>query len=124
MGPLLVVFGDPRIKVGLQLVDRAVDLFAEHHPVEFVQDGAMEALTNSIRLRALGLGPAVINVLDGEIELKFVALGAAKLGAAVSQHARQPDAVLIVECTTRSLRISAAVIGVLRSYNLANATLA
>jgi hypothetical protein len=36
MGPLLVVFGDPSIKVGLQLVDRAVDLFAERHPVELI----------------------------------------------------------------------------------------
>src|SRR6516162_4450587 len=83
MGPLLVVLGNPSIKVGLQLVDRAVDLFPEHHPVELIQDGAMEALTNSIRLRALGLGTAVINVLDGEIELIFVALGAAKFGAAI-----------------------------------------
>jgi hypothetical protein len=33
------------IKVGLQLVDRAVDLFPEHHAVELIQDGAMEALT-------------------------------------------------------------------------------
>src|SRR5215472_2839628 len=48
MGPLLVVSGDPRIKVGLQLVDRAVDLFAERHPVELIQNGAMEALANSI----------------------------------------------------------------------------
>src|SRR5215472_14956659 len=97
MGPLLVVSDDPRIQVGLQLVDRAVDLFTERHPVEFVQDGAMEALTNSIRLRALGLGAAVINVLDREIELVFVALGAAKLGAAIGQHARQADGVLVVE---------------------------
>ena len=71
---MLVVFGDPSIKVGLQLVDRAVDLFTERHPVEFIQDGTMEALTNSIRLRALGLGTAVINVLDGEIELISAAL--------------------------------------------------
>src|SRR5215471_4806897 len=49
------------------------------------------------RLRALGLGAAVINVLDREIELVFVALRAAKLGAAIGQHARQPDAVLIVK---------------------------
>jgi hypothetical protein len=34
----------------------------------------MEALANSIRLGALGLGTAVINVLDGEIELVFVGL--------------------------------------------------
>ena len=62
MGPLLVVFSDPRIKVGLQLVDRALD---------------------SIRLRALGLGAAVIDVLNREIEFVFMTLGAAKLGAAI-----------------------------------------
>src|SRR5215469_17602511 len=71
-----IVFGDPSIKVGLQLVDRAVDLFTERHSIEFIQDGAMEAFTNSIRLGALGLGTAVINVLDGEIELILVALAA------------------------------------------------
>src|SRR5215472_6673318 len=94
MGPLLVVFGDPRIKVGLQLVDRAVDLFAEHHPVELIQHGTMEALADSIGLRAFGLGAAVVDVLDREIELVFMALGAAKLGATIGQHARQPDGVL------------------------------
>ena len=39
-------------------------------------------------LRAVGLGAAVIDVLDGEVELVFVALDAAKLGAAIGQHAR------------------------------------
>ena len=34
--------------VGLQLVDRLVDLLAEGDPVEFVEDGAMEALANTI----------------------------------------------------------------------------
>src|SRR6516164_9560410 len=97
MGPVLVVLGDPRIKVGLQLVDRAVDLFAERHAVELIQDGAMEALADSICLRALGLGAAVVDVLDCEIELVFMALGAAKLSAAIGQHPRQSDAVLVVE---------------------------
>ena len=32
-----------------------------------------------------------------EMELVFVALGAAKLGAAIGQHARQPDTVLVIE---------------------------
>src|SRR6516165_6259041 len=97
MGPLLVVFGDPRIKVGLQLVDGAIDLLAKCHPVELIQDGAMKALADAIGLRALGLGAAVIDVLDREVEFVFVALGAAKLGAAIGQHARQPDRVLIVK---------------------------
>src|SRR5215468_6986101 len=97
MGPVLVVLGDPRIKVGLQLVNGAVDLFAERHPIELIQHGAMEALADSIRLWPLGFGTAVIDVLDGEVELVFMALGAAKLGAAVGQHPRQPDVVLGVE---------------------------
>src|SRR5262249_31187250 len=49
------------------------------------------------RLRAFGFGSAVINVLDGEVELVFMALGTAKLGAPIGQHTRQPDAVFIVE---------------------------
>src|SRR5262249_49772317 len=57
----------------------------------------MEALADSISLRALGLGATVIDILDGEVELVFVALGAAELGAAIGQHPTQPDAVLVVE---------------------------
>jgi hypothetical protein len=41
----------------------------------------MEALTNAIGLWALGLGAAVVDVLDGQVKLVFVALVAAKLGA-------------------------------------------
>ena len=56
MGAVVVVFGDPSIKVGLQLFDGVIDLFTERHPIELIQDGAMEALADSIGLRALGLG--------------------------------------------------------------------
>ena len=72
MRPLLVVFDDPGIEVGLQLVDRPVDLLAEHHPVELVEDGAVKALTDAVGLRALGLGAGVIDVLDGQVKLVFV----------------------------------------------------
>src|SRR5215472_8487993 len=57
----------------------------------------MEALADSIRLRALGFGAAVIDVLNRQVELVFMALGAAKLGAAIGQHARQADAVLVIK---------------------------
>src|SRR6185436_375915 len=73
-----------------------IDLLAKGDAVELVEDRAMEALADAIGLRALGLGAAVVDVLDGEIELVFVALGAAKLGTAICQHARQPDAMLVV----------------------------
>ena len=88
-----------RIEIGLQLVDRVIDLLAERDPVKLVQDSAMETLPDSVWLWPLGLCAAVIDVLNREIELVFMALGAAKLGAAVGQHARQPDAVLITSST-------------------------
>src|SRR5438105_14048385 len=47
MRPSLIVFGDPGIEVGLQLVDRAIDLLAEGDAVELVQHGAMEALADA-----------------------------------------------------------------------------
>ena len=86
MRSTIVVFDQPGVEISLQLVDCVIDLFAERDPVKLVQDSAMEALANAIGLRALGLGAAVVDVLDREIELVFVALGAAKLGAAIGQQ--------------------------------------
>jgi hypothetical protein len=48
-------------------------------------------------LRALGLGAGVIDVFDGQVKLVFVAVAAAEFGAAVGQHPRQPDTVLVIE---------------------------
>src|SRR2546430_11516499 len=86
MGTLLVVFDEPAVEIGLQLVDCQIDLLAERNSVEFVQDSAMETLANAVGLRALGLGAAVIDVLDREIELVFMALAAAELRATIGQH--------------------------------------
>ena len=38
MGPLFVVVDNPGIEIGLQLIDRPIDLFAEGHPVKLVED--------------------------------------------------------------------------------------
>ena len=97
MRATIVVFGDPGVEIGLQLVNRVIDLLAERDPVKLVQHSAMEALADSIRLWALGLRAAVIDVFNREIELVLMALGAAKLGAAIGQHAREPDAVLVIK---------------------------
>src|SRR5207237_8498915 len=97
MGSSLIVFGDPGIEVGLQLVDRAIDLLAEGDAVELVQHGAMEALADAVGLRALGLGAGVVDVLDRQIELVFVAFPAAELSAAIGQHPAYPDAVLVID---------------------------
>jgi len=56
----------------------------------------VEALTDSVRLRALGLGAGVINILDCEVELILMALWIATIFAAtVGQHAQQPNVMAI-----------------------------
>ena len=97
MGPSLIVLGDPGIEVALQLVDRGVDLLAERHPVELVEHGAMKTLADTVGRRAFCLGAAVIDVLDRQVELIFVAFAAAEFGAAVGQHPRQPNTVLVIK---------------------------
>ncbi len=58
----------------------------------------MEAFTDAVFLRALGLGARVIDVLDREIQLVFVPFRvAAELAAAVSQYAQEPDIMLLEE---------------------------
>ena len=74
MWPRLVVFADPHIKIGLQLVNGTVHLFAEGDAVKLIEHGLMEALADTVGLRALRLGARVIDVLDREIELILVPL--------------------------------------------------
>ena len=75
MRPFDVVPTDPVVQIDLQLCDRAIDLFPERDAVELVEDRLVKALDNSIRLWALGFGPGMIDVFDGQVEFVFVVLG-------------------------------------------------
>src|SRR5512132_1548558 len=98
VGADLVVLAEPFVQVGLQLGDRPVELLAKGNAVELVQHGLVEALADPIRLRALGLGPTVVDILDRQVELVLVPLGvAAVFAAAVGQHPAERDAVLLIE---------------------------
>src|SRR6516165_6798803 len=98
MWPCLVVFSDPHVHISLQFVDWTIYLFAERNTIELVERGLVEAFTDAVRLRALGLGARVIDVLDRKIQLILVPFGvAAELAAAVSQHAQELDIVLLEE---------------------------
>src|SRR5262249_20027470 len=48
MRPPLVVVDEPGVEIGLQLFDGAINLFAERHPVELVEQRAVETLADSI----------------------------------------------------------------------------
>ena len=77
MRTLIVVFGEPGIKIFLQLRDRAVELLAECNAVELIEQRLVEALANAVSLRAPRLSARVIDVLYREVELIFVVLGLA-----------------------------------------------
>ena len=65
----------------------------------------MEAFADAVRLRALGLGARVIDVLDREAQLVLVPFRvAAELAAAVSQYAQEPDIMLLEERQNGSTR--------------------
>src|SRR3954451_25377480 len=64
MGSVFVVAPDPLVEILLQLGDRAVDALAERYSVALVQQCFVEALDDSIGLRALGLGSGVVHILD------------------------------------------------------------
>ena len=75
-----------------------VQLFAERDPIKLVEQSFVEALTNAIGLRALGLGARVVDVFDRKIELIFAPLRiAAVLAAAVSKHSQQLDFMAVEE---------------------------
>ena len=98
VGTLSIILLKPFIHIGLQFLQRGVDLLAKGNRIKLLLYGAVEAFADAVGLRALGLGARVIDVLDREIELVFVPLRvAAILAAAVGQHAQQLDVVAIEE---------------------------
>jgi hypothetical protein len=82
----------------LQFGQAAIELFTEGDPVELVPHRLVEALADPIGLRALGLGSAVIDVLDREIQFVLVPLRvAAVFAAAIGEHPAERDAALLEE---------------------------
>ncbi len=116
MWPCLIVLADPQIDVDLQLVDRTIHLFSKRDAVELVEHGFVEALADAVGLRALCLGPRMIDVLDGKIKLVLMMLGLPQYSVPRSVNTRlRAMPWSSKNGSTRSFKISAAVIGVLRS---------
>ena len=97
MRPRLVIFGNPGIEVGLQLVDCRVEFFSESDSVELVEHGFVEALADAICLRAPGLGARVLDVFDREVEFVLVPLRFAAIFAAAIGSTRELDVMALEE---------------------------
>lgn len=94
----IVVLIEPRIKIGLQGINRFVDILAEGDTIELVEHGLVQSLDDPVGLRRLGLRASVIDVFHGQIQLVFVMLGvAAVFSAAIRQHAQQRNAEAVEE---------------------------
>jgi len=76
------------VQIGLQVSDRTVDLLSKGDAVELVERGLVESVDDPIRLRALGLGSRVVDVLDRQIELVLMMLKIATIFCATDRSER------------------------------------
>ena len=67
--------GQPIIEIGLQFLDRAIELLAESDIVELVLEGSAGMFSDAVGPRRIG--PGVIHILDGQAELVGVILNLA-----------------------------------------------
>lgn len=68
MRPPFVVLLHPRIQVGLEFLQRSIDLLSERHAVQLVQHRFVEPFTDPVGLRMPRLGARVIDVFHGEVQ--------------------------------------------------------
>lgn len=88
----------PSVKVCLQLFYRGVYLLPESDGVEFVLDSPVEAFTDAVCLRALGLDLGMVYVLDGQIQFVFMCFPvSAVFGSPVREHPHQFQVMLLEE---------------------------
>ena len=96
--PLRVIRVHPSVKVCLQLFYRGVYLLSESDGVEFVLGSPVEAFTDAVCLRALGLDLGMVDVLDGQIQFVFMCFPvSAVFGSPVREHPHQFQVMLLEE---------------------------
>ncbi len=95
MCPFSVVEFNPCVAFTLQLIDAVEHRLAKCHVVELMQNGAVKAFANAIRLRRLCFGVRVFDIVDGELQLIVMLLGATTVfGATFGENAQHWQAVL------------------------------
>ena len=98
MGAFFVELSQPLIDVRLKRLKALVDLLAEGHAIEFVEDGLVKAFADAVGLRASYLGLGVLHVFNGQIQLVLMMLRLATiLGPTVSENAKQLYSMLFVQ---------------------------
>lgn len=98
MGAVIVVARQPVIQIGLQLFNGLVNLAPERHLIKLLQDRLVEAFADAVGLRVTYLGPGVLNVIQGQIQLVVMRFRlAAILGTTIGQNADHAHTLLLKE---------------------------
>ena len=74
MCSLVVVIPNPVIQIGLQFLQRGVQLAPEGHPVKLIQNRFVESFTDAICLWVKRLGFGVLNVIECQVQLVIMRL--------------------------------------------------
>jgi hypothetical protein len=69
-GPRSTTGPKPGVEIGLQRVHGVVEGLAHLHAEELVEDGAVEALHEAVRLGRFHLRAAVLDAVEVEVELE------------------------------------------------------
>ena len=110
------------VEIAWELVDAFVELLTHGDREELLFQGSVEAFTEAVGFRRAEFGAAVLDLIDGQIEFEeVVQLAATVFAAIVGEQVLDGDRVFLVNGSTRSCRISTAVMGALDRYSLANA---
>jgi len=98
MRTLLVVFLDPPVEIGLQLLQHLIDLLPKRHAIELDHHRLVEPFTNPVGPQVPGLGPRVIDVLHRQVQFVLMAFWhPAVLRAAIFEDPIQQNLVLLEE---------------------------
>ena len=119
---VVVVVIDPFVQTILQHFDAIIDLLAERHRIERLQDGFVKPFADAV---GPDLGPGVVEVVDGQEEPILVTVGTTAIFCSpVGEDTQHWQAVFFVKRQDFVIEHVAAVIGVLVMYSLAFSTLA
>lgn len=90
MGSLGVVFNQPGIEIGLQLINAGVEGGAKGGSKELIQHREIEALDKAIGTRRAYLGAPMLNVIEVQVEFERMGFPATELAAIVGQESTDP----------------------------------
>lgn len=97
MRPLDVIVDQPDIHVVLQVLHRCVERLPQHDAEKLLTNGPLEPFDKAVRRRVLHLGPTMLDVVERQIELIWVALAVILLGSIVGQNRTQRDVACLIE---------------------------